>query len=103
MVRLLNWLTNLLMARRKKPWARFIVNGISDDGQVRFDISYNKAFIKNIQANGLQGASDEESVQNFLFGTMMLPKEIFEEEDFEPVASDAHPFLQAEDNKFKRG
>ena len=102
MVTLLNWLANKLMARRKKPWARFIVNGISEDGQVRFDIAFNKAFIKNAQDNGLQGASDEETVQNFLFGTMMLPKEVFSE-DFDPVTSDAHPYLQAEDNRFKRG
>jgi len=101
MVRLLNWLAEVLMRASKKPWARFIVSGITDDGQVRFDMAYNKAFIKNLSLQGLAGASDEETVQNFLFGSIMAPKGFFDDIEQE-ITSDAHPFLTSETNKLKR-
>ena len=102
MVKFLNWLAEVLNRKNKKPWARFIVNGISEDGQVRFDMAFNKAFIKNIKSHGLGGASDEETVENFLFGSMLAPKGFFDEDASEEVVSDNHPFLQSETNKFKR-
>lgn len=101
-VRFLEWLTDRLMSRSKKPWVRFTMNGISSDGQLRIQSAYNKAFIKNATEHGLLGASDEETVQNFLLGTIIAPKEMFED-DQDPVTSDAHPFLQEESNKFRRG
>lgn len=101
-VRFLEWLTDKLMARSKKPWVRFTMSGITEEGEIRIQSAYNKAFIKNATQNGLAGATDEETVQNFLLGTLIAPKELFEA-DSDPVTSDAHPFLQEETNKFKRG
>lgn len=103
MVKFLNWLVEKLMSRSKKPWGRFIVSGVTEDSEVRFDISYNKAFIKNLDKQGLTGITEEETVQNFLFGTMMAPKAMFDEiNDQSPIATEAHPNLQSETNVLKR-
>ena len=101
-VRFFEWLIDKLMARSKKPWVRFTMGGITEDGELRIQTAYNKAFIKNATVHGLKGATDEETVQNFLLGTLIAPKELFED-DNDPVTSDAHPFLQEDTNKFKRG
>lgn len=79
MVKFLNWLAEKLMTRSKKPWARLIVSGIDHNNEVRFDVAYNKAFIRNLDKQGLTGANDDETVQNFLFGTFMAPKSIMDE------------------------
>lgn len=97
MIFLLNLIEELLMKFRKKPWARFTINGIQEDGQVKFVIAYNKAFIKNLQQNGFGASSTDETIQNFLFGSLMYPS-IYENE----VASDEHPFLQSETNILKK-
>jgi hypothetical protein len=99
-MRFLNWLAEFLARRSKKPWARFIVDGIDKDGQVKFTMSWNKAFIKNINSYGFQAESEEISVQNFLFGSMMYPKEL--EEEVEEISSDYHPHLQSEFNKLRK-
>ena len=96
---LFNWLSEFFAKRSKKPWARFITNGIDDEGQVRFDMAWNKAFLRNIEAYGFDGESEEISVQNFLFGSMMLPKEIFDDEE---ITSTEHPNLRSETNKLRR-
>jgi hypothetical protein len=99
MSRFLNWLVELLMKRSKKPWARFITSGIDDEGQVRFDMAWNKAFLRNIAQYGFDGESEEICVQNFLWGSMMLPKSIFDDDE---VSSAEHPNLQSEKNQFRR-
>lgn len=107
MVTFLNWLTEKLMARRKKPWARLIVNGIDDNNEVRFDIAYNKAFIRNLDKHGLTGANDDETIENFLFGTFMAPKSIMDEflslDENGGVASSAHPNLSSEATEIMKG
>jgi hypothetical protein len=99
MVRFFEWLTELLMRRSKKPWGRFTVGGITEDNQIRFEIAYNKALLKNIKANGLEGETDEDTINNFLFATVMYPKQY--EDTVDPVQSDFHPNLSSADNKFK--
>lgn len=107
MVTFLNWLAERLMSRRKKPWARFIVSGIDQNNEVRFDVAYNKAFIRNLDNQGLTGATDDETVQNFLFGTFMAPKSIMDEfmslDENGGVASDAHPNLSTEATETMKG
>jgi hypothetical protein len=94
----LNWLSERIMLRRKKAWARFQVGGIQSDGQIKFEIAYNKAFLKNVRDNGLSGATEEETVENFLFGALMFPKNLEEE-----VTSEAHPDLLKDTNSLKHG
>jgi len=100
MRRLFSWLAELAARRSKKPWARFTVSGIGDDGQVKFDMAWNKAFVKNIAQYGFEGESEEVSVQHFLFGSLMLPKEVFDDQD--TIVSEAHPHLQSERHHFVR-
>lgn len=101
MRKFLNWSVEFLSRRSKKPWARFITNGISEDGQVKFDMAWNKAFLNNIAQYGFVGESDEISVQHFLMGSIMIPAELLNDE--EEVTSTAHPHLQDEKNKFLEG
>lgn len=107
MVKFLNWLVEKLMSRRKKPWARLVLNGISKTNEVKFEVAYNKAFIRNLDAHGLTGANNDETVQNFLFGTFMAPKSIFDELDglYEEssVESNSHPNLSSEASDAMKG
>lgn len=100
-IKFLNWLIEKKMSFSKKPWARFSTNGILEDNQVKFEMSYNKAFIKNIEQKGFTGTNEEETVHNFLFGTLMIPKSIMDEYE-DVVNSEAHPQLSAEANVLKR-
>lgn len=102
-VRFFEWFTDKLMAGSRKPWVRFTMYGISEDGEVKIVSAYNKAFIKNCAKHGLLGANDDETVQNFLLGTIMAPKDMFPDEMLEQVRSAEHPYLQDERNKLKRG
>lgn len=96
-VKFLSWLVEFLMRRSKKPWARFTIDKITPDDQIPFQMSWNKAFIKKINMLGFFGESDEETIQNFLFSSLMYPKDIENE-----VVSEYHPQLQNETNKLKR-
>lgn len=90
MTRFLFWLIEKLKARSKKPWAAFVVGGIVD-GQVAFEMRGNKAMAKHLRDQGFDGATDEELLQNFLFGCMMWPKQIEDN-----VQSEGHPDLGTE-------
>ena len=95
---MLSWLSEVLHRRSKKPWARFIVSGIHDDGQVRFEMAWNKAFIKNIKRHGFEAESEEISVQQFLVGAFIIPTGLLDEE----VTSTAHPNLRSDKNHLDR-
>ena len=94
-------LSEFFARRSKKPWARFIIGGIQPDGQVKFEMALNKAFIKNIDKHGFTAESEEISVQNFLFGTLMAPKDLFDEITDE-VTSNYHPNLKSDTNQFRK-
>ena len=101
MVRFLEWLTEKLMKFSKKPWARFVVSGITKDEQIRFEMAWNSAFIKNIQTFGFVAETEEELIQQFLMGSIMWPKDYETQED-DIVTSQQHPNLQDESNLLKR-
>jgi len=107
MVKLFNWLVERLMSRSKKPWARLLISGVDKNNEVRFDVAYNKAFIRNLDKQGLTGANDDETIENFLFGTFMAPKSIMDEymslNENGGVASDAHPNLSSEVTETMKG
>ena len=88
------------MKYSKKPWARFVVNGIEKNGEVKFEMTWNKAFLKNIKAAGFEADSPQEAVELFLFGTLIMPKGLLDEDD--EVVSQYHPNLQNELNQLKK-
>lgn len=101
-VKFLEWLTERLMRFSRKPWVRFTMYGIDDDNQVKVVSAFNKAFIKNVKSFGIYGASEDEIVSNFLLGTIIIPKQIWEEET-NYVAPSQHPNLSSETNRLKVG
>jgi hypothetical protein len=97
MVKFFNWLSELFSRRSKKPWARFIVSGIDENGMVKFDMAWNHAFIKHSDELGFTGESEEITVQNFLFGIMSLTKDVNDQE----ILSEQHPHLADERNSLR--
>lgn len=94
-------LNEFFAKRSKKPWARFTTNGIDENGQVRFEMAWNKAFLKNIATYGFIYESPEIAVQEWHLASM-IPANIYDEVQ-EEVVSNEHPNLQSENNKFYRG
>ncbi|MEM2159631.1 MAG: hypothetical protein QXN55_01600 [Candidatus Nitrosotenuis sp.] len=84
-----NWLTEKIQNKSKRPWGQFTVSGINE-GMLRFQMQWNQAFLDNLHDNGFRGTSDEETVQNFLLGSLMWPKELNVDNT---INSDEHPFL----------
>lgn len=83
----------------KRPWAAFETTGLeAGTGQVAFSISWNSAFIKNLQAAGFQGTTDEETVQMFFLSARMIPNELLGNED--TVNPAEMPNLTNEANRF---
>lgn len=91
---------DILKSRSKKPWASFQTNGFGEDGRIKFEISYNKAFIENLSAHGIRGINDQETVMRFLVASQMLPEEMLENDI---VRSEAHPMLQSDKNILREG
>jgi hypothetical protein len=95
------WFTEKLKNLSKKPWANLVLNGIVD-GKVKFELRYNKAFLKNLKEHGYEGATDEEVVQTFLFGSFIVPQFLVDQ-----VVSSEHPDLGIElsnqNNTFRKG
>lgn len=92
MRKFLNFLLEFRMNRSKKPWAKFEIDKISDENEIAFKMHWNKAFIKKINSLGFYGSNEQETVENFLFSSLMYPKNL--EED--AIVSDYHPELQNE-------
>jgi hypothetical protein len=84
----------------KKPWANFETTGPDQEGRVGFSISWNKAFINNLHAMGMQGINDEETVQMFFLSARMVPEEMVK--DVETVNPAEMPGLTNEANTLRR-
>lgn len=84
----------------KKPWACFETTGPNEEGRLPFTVSYNKAFVNNLKAQGYEGMTDEEIVQMFFISTRMLPESMVNEED--TVNPEEMPNLSREANSFRR-
>jgi len=68
MRKILTWLINFLVERSKHPYVAYITSGISDDGQIKFEMYWNKGLIENLHKNGIRGANDNETAMLFLVG-----------------------------------
>lgn len=86
--------------KSSKPWAAFETTGPNDEGMVEFSISWNKAFIENLQKRGYDGANEEDTVSMFFLSTRMIPGDMFEEDD--TINPEATPRLTSEANILKR-
>jgi hypothetical protein len=89
-----------LVANSKDPWACFETTGPDPEGRLQFSISWNKAFISNLHAQGYQSMTDEETVQMFFLSTHMLPESMLDDAD--TVNPEATPNLTNEANTLRR-
>lgn len=58
-------LKELFVRKSSTPWAAIEFNGVQE-GAVAFSMSWNEAFIRNLDSVGFTGINQEETVQNFL-------------------------------------
>lgn len=79
-----------LHKKSKIPWANFEISGFEDDGRIKVNFLWNKAFIEKIYALGFRAETEDESVMLFYYASQMRPA--FNGED-EEVHSEFHPSL----------
>ena len=84
--------------RSKKPWACFETNGLSENG-LGISIHWNRAFIENINAAGIHGTTDEETLQLFF---MFMSSRISDGISDGAINPEATPTLTNEANRFIR-
>ncbi len=88
-----------LVAKSKKPWACFETGGPDAEGRMEFSISWNQAFIDNLNKQGIQGMTDEETVQTFFIATQMIPESMMDDDAVNPAEM---PGLTSEANTLRR-
>lgn len=94
-------LMELMKSKSKKPWACFETDGFSEDG-LGVAMRWNPAFIEHLHAVGIQGATDQETVQLFfLFMASRISDGVGGEEDV-VNPSGGTPSLTSEANRFVR-
>lgn len=49
-----------------EPYVEIISESISDDGGVNLRLDWNQAFVKHLRAGGMQGATDELLIDNWI-------------------------------------
>ena len=94
-----SWMEEKLQQRSKTPWARFNANGVVD-GSVRYDMAWNPAFLDNLKRAGFTGHNEQEIVENFFLGSLIIPKE----DGLNEAVSDdslAAPTMTSERNRFR--
>ena len=98
-LRFLKWLEEKIRNRSDIPWARFDTAGV-ENGTVRYDMSWNPAFLLNLKKAGFQGHNEQEIVENFFLGSMIIPKE--DALNQEVSEESLTPALVSERNRFKQ-
>ena len=96
---ILSYFEELLRRRSATPWARFTTAGVVD-GMVRYDMSWNSAFLDNLKKAGFSGHNEQEIVENFFLGSMIIPKV----DGLNEAVSDdslAAPQMTSERNRFR--
>ena len=97
-IKFIRWLEEKLRNRSKSPWARFETSGV-ENGTVRYDMSWNPAFLDNLKKAGFTGHTEQEIVENFFLGSMIIPKE--DALNAEVGEDSLTPQLQSESNRFR--
>lgn len=93
-------LNEKLVSRSSKPWACFETEGVTDDG-LGIAMHWNKAFLKKLHSQGIQGNDDRETMQLFF---LFMASRIAEatSNDGDAVNPEATPNLSNEANRFVR-
>ncbi len=100
-MKFLTKLEEFLRKRSKKPWAKFETAGV-DNGMVKYEMSWNPAFLENLKKAGFSGHNEQEIVENFFLGSIIIPKEDALNEEFEKNLNEAEEIkMTSERNKFK--
>lgn len=73
-LKFIKWLEEKLQRRSKTPWASFDTAGV-ENGSVRYDMSWNPAFLENLRKAGFTGHNEQEIVENFFLASILIPKE----------------------------
>lgn len=55
------------------PWAMFEVVGFQNDGQIKVEFNWNRAFIKKLDELGFTAETEEDTVQLFFYASQMRP------------------------------
>ena len=97
-IKFLLWLEEKLRNRSKAPWAKFETAGI-ENGTVRYDMSWNPAFLENLKKAGFTGHNEQEIVETFFLGSIIIPKE--DALNMEVGENSLEPQLQRESNRFR--
>lgn len=86
------WLTRI-NDKDAMPWASFEISGFEDDGRVKVNFNWNRAFIKHIHELGFHAETEDDSVQLFFYTSQMRPTSLDGMEEH-PAQSFEHPNLQ---------
>lgn len=97
-LRFIKWLEEKLRNKSSIPWARFETAGI-ENGMVRYDMAWNPAFLANLKKSGFKGHNEQEIVENFFLGSMIIPKD--DALNAEVGEESLTPTLSSEKNRFK--
>ena len=97
-MRFLNLLEEFFRKRSKEPWARFSTSGVQD-GNVRYDMAWNPAFLENLRRAGFTGHNEQEIVEQFFLGSMIIPK--YDALNAEVGQDSLSPDLTSEKNRFR--
>ena len=65
------------MENSTEPWMGYVVLGFDENRGWKTRMAWNSAFIKKLKENGIDGSTDEERIQRYLF---MVNSEYFTEE-----------------------
>jgi len=101
-----SWLVSIkekIAQRSKNPWACFETSGPDESGRIGFSISWNPAFVRNLEKLGMGGATEEETIQLFFLQVRMIPDSMNPDAEVEAINPEATPELTSEANKFVRG
>jgi hypothetical protein len=66
---------------------------------VRYDMAWNPAFLANLKKSGFKGHNEQEIVENFFLGSMIIPKD--DALNAEVGEESLTPALSSEKNRFK--
>jgi hypothetical protein len=92
---------------KQTPKLEVVHSDITEDGQVKLKLEWNDAFIRMLQANGFQGDSEDDLIQNYLHQvtknvdtqmfdedtaeTPLVPRRLPTENDIEEVLNNTDP------------
>ena len=97
-LRFIKWLEEKLRNKSATPWAKFETAGI-ENGMVRYDMAWNPAFLANLKKSGFKGHNEQEIVEIFFLGSMIIPKD--DALNAEVGEESLTPALSSEKNRFK--